>query len=111
MEADMAIVVIQEPPIQISAEMYDATTSRLGIDDDPPDGLIAHTAGADRDGKWRIIDVWDSQDAFDRFRGERLGPAIEQTARDFGVEMGDGPKVTAYEAHHVVVPAAAHAHA
>jgi hypothetical protein len=111
MEAEMAIVIIQEPPIQLSAEMYDATSSRMDIDGNPPDGLISHTAGADRDGQWRIIDVWESQDAFERFRSERLLPAIAETAREFGVDPGEGPKITAYEAHHVLVPAAAHTHA
>jgi hypothetical protein len=86
-------------------------TSKMDFDNEPPDGMIAHTAGADESGQWRIIDVWESRDHYDRFRQDRLGPAIEATAREFGVDPGDGPKLTAYEAHHVMVPAPAHAHA
>jgi hypothetical protein len=110
MEAVMAVVLIQEPPIPITGEMYDSVTAKLDLDDDPPVGMIAHSAGADESGKWRIVDMWESAEAFETFRSERLGPAIEATAREFGVEAGP-PKMTMYEAYHVVVPAGAHAHA
>jgi hypothetical protein len=43
---------------------------------EPLDGLIIHTAGATSDG-WRIFDVWESRDAFDRFNNEIIMPAIE----------------------------------
>ncbi|HET9013725.1 MAG TPA: hypothetical protein VFN38_18000 [Gemmatimonadaceae bacterium] len=106
----MAMVLIQEPPIPITGEMYDAVSAKLDLDNEPPEGMIAHTAGADESGQWRIVDVWESAEAFQTFRSERLGPAIEATAREFGVEAGE-PKMTMYDAHHVLVPAPAHAHA
>jgi len=43
---------------------------------EPPDGLIIHTAGATSDG-WRIFDVWESRDAFDRFNNELIMPTVE----------------------------------
>jgi hypothetical protein len=36
MEADMAIVIIQEPPIPITAEMYDTVNEKMGIENEPP---------------------------------------------------------------------------
>ncbi|MEA2405642.1 MAG: hypothetical protein QOE08_2289 [Thermoleophilaceae bacterium] len=106
----MAIVLIQEPTLPITAEMYDAVNTQLDMETAPPDGLIAHTAGADSDGQWRIIDVWESQDAFDRFLADKLGPAIEAVSREAGMEARP-PKMTVYEAHHVMVPAPVHSHA
>jgi hypothetical protein len=43
----------------------------------PPDGLIVHVAGPTDEGV-RIIDVWESEDAWQRFRSERLDPAIAE---------------------------------
>jgi hypothetical protein len=43
---------------------------------EPLDGLIIHTAGATA-GSWRIFDVWESQEAFDRFNDEIIMPAVE----------------------------------
>jgi hypothetical protein len=43
---------------------------------EPLDGLIIHTAGA-TGGSWRIFDVWESQEAFDRFNNEIIMPAVE----------------------------------
>jgi hypothetical protein len=40
-----------------------------------PDGLMLHVAGATDEGV-RIINIWDSEDSWQRFRTERLGPAI-----------------------------------
>jgi hypothetical protein len=51
---------------------------------EPIDGLIIHTAGATTTG-WRIFDVWESQDAFDRFMNEIIMPAVE------GLDMPEIP--------------------
>jgi hypothetical protein len=40
-----------------------------------PEGLILHLAGPTDEG-FRVIDVWDSEETWQRFRAERLGPAI-----------------------------------
>jgi hypothetical protein len=51
---------------------------------EPIDGLIIHSAGATTTG-WRIFDVWESQDAFDRFMNEIIMPAVE------GLDMPEIP--------------------
>ena len=43
--------------------------------DPPPAGLILHVAGPTDEGV-RIIDIWESEEAWDQFRAERLAPAI-----------------------------------
>jgi len=44
----------------------------------PPAGLIVHTGGPVGDGEMRVIDIWESPDAFQTFVAERLGPTIAQ---------------------------------
>ena len=39
-----------------------------------PEGLVLHVAGPTDEG-FRIIAVWESEEAWQRFRGERLLPA------------------------------------
>jgi hypothetical protein len=40
-----------------------------------PKGLIAHVAGPTDDGV-RIIEIWDTEEAWERFRDERLAAAV-----------------------------------
>lgn len=43
----------------------------------PPEGHVFQAAGP-VEGAWRVVDVWQSQEHFDRFMAERLGPALAQ---------------------------------
>ena len=38
--------------------------------------MISHVAGAGPSG-WCVVDVWESQAAFDQFLADRLGPALQ----------------------------------
>ena len=58
-------------------EQYEAVHSSMGITDNPPEGLIFHSAGPIDEG-WGVIDFWESRDAFDRFAQGRLQPAIQE---------------------------------
>ncbi len=95
----MAIIRITRPPM-VTAAMYDATQARIGVDANPPEGLLMHSAG-ETDGTWQIIDVWESEEHARRFDDERLGPAIREL-------VGDGPRppveTTVYELHNVMLP-------
>jgi hypothetical protein len=42
-------------------------------------GLQVHAAG-EADGKWRIIEIWDSRDGLERFMREDLPPAIDEAS-------------------------------
>jgi hypothetical protein len=44
-----------------------------------PDGLVLHAAGPTDEG-FRIIAVWESEDAWERFRADRLGTEVESLA-------------------------------
>ena len=44
-----------------------------------PEGLVLHAAGPTDEG-FRIIAVWESEDAWERFRADRLGADLEMGA-------------------------------
>jgi len=75
----MAILVIAVNPGG-TAEQDEAMITQLGLDANPPAGSRARLAGS-YEGGWRIISVWDSQEAFDAFRRDRLEPALRQAGR------------------------------
>jgi len=67
----MAYAFVQD--IASSWEQYERVAA--GLTDPTPHGLILHLAGPTDEG-FRIIDVWDSEQAFKRFQAERLQPAV-----------------------------------
>lgn len=77
----MPVVVLQEFKNENEARStanYDAVSEHIGAATNPPDGLIAHTAGWDEEGGvFRILEVWESLEDSERFRRERLLPALE----------------------------------
>jgi hypothetical protein len=92
--------------VSASWQHYQQTVARLL--EPVPVGLILHVAGPTAEGV-RVIDIWESEQAWQRFRAERLAPAIaalggpacpESTFRDLHPEhivprqtvvRGDGP--------------------
>ena len=54
------------------AEEYDRLDREVGPN---PEGLIVHIAAKSGDGM-KIIDVWESKEAYDRFEQEMLMPAM-----------------------------------
>jgi heme-degrading monooxygenase HmoA len=72
----------------------------MGVDADPPAGMIFHMAGPIDDG-WGVIDVWESRDAFDQFFASRLQPAIQELDdRTFQVP----PEIKEFPVHHFTKP-------
>jgi hypothetical protein len=62
-------------------EQYDAVNAEMGVEENPPEGMIFHSAGP-MEGGWNVIDFWESRELFDRFQQERLGPAIQALGDD-----------------------------
>ena len=56
-------------------EDYEAVHKALDIANDPPDGLLVHSAGPVHDG-WGVTDFWESREKFDAFVEGRLRPAM-----------------------------------
>jgi hypothetical protein len=94
----MAVLVVQQ--VAATEEQYRAVNDVLGTHDNPPAGLIVHTGGPVGDGELRVVDVFESQEAFESFANERLGPAIAQV-------MGDDaptPSIEITELYDVIRP-------
>ena len=100
----MAVAFLREfdPGDDRSTTNYDAVSGRVGVDQDPPDGLITHTAGFSDDGTFRIFDVWESREQAERFEEERLVPAMQEVMGDGGAQPP--ARREAYDLHNSVVP-------
>ncbi|WJV44479.1 hypothetical protein [Streptomyces flavofungini] len=95
----MAIIVTFEIP-GVGQELYDACVSRLtdggefaSLADFPAPGLIAHAAGP-VDGGWRVVDVWESEEALENF-----SKILQPILADLGHAAGE-PQII--PAHNVV---------
>src|SRR5215218_4624863 len=91
MKGDQMAVAIQSDLAEgVGPEQYDAVNAEMqNLDTQPPEGLIFHSAGQAPNGRFRIVDVWESREHFDRFSDERLGPAVTKVAQAAGMEPRD----------------------
>jgi len=92
------IVIVHDSP-GATQEQYEQVAARLsdghGLNspsDWPVDGILAHVAGPTADG-WRVVDVWESEEAFQRF-GDVMGPVLQ--------EFGYPGQPQIFEVHHFV---------
>ena len=83
----MAVAYVQEFRIEAgdtSTTNYDAVVVELGLDNEPAEGLIVHTAGFDHDrGVFRIVDVWETRGGGSAVHG-RAAHADHRAARRAG---------------------------
>lgn len=90
----MPVVVVHQG---VTREQYEQAVRRVTggkerLDspaDWPAEGLLVHAAGEGADG-FRVVDVWESEDAFHRF-GETLAPILQ--------EIGVESRPDVYPAH------------
>ena len=91
----MAVVLVHHGPSVTQARYDEIVRRMIGKDrvdspaDWPVEGLVVHAAGQGPNG-FRIVDVWESEEACNRF-GEVLGSHLE------AVGITDQPEM--YEAH------------
>ena len=67
----MAIATLAEVP-SLTQEQYDDAVREMGL---PAPGQIFHLAGP-MEGGWRVLEVWESQEAADTFY-QKLGQALQ----------------------------------
>ena len=92
----MAVVVVHQGST-LTQESYEEAVRRLtggkerleSRSDWPVEGIVFHTAGQAESG-FRVVDVWESEEAFQAF-GEQLGPIMEE------IGVSEPPEV--YPAH------------
>ena len=90
----MAIAVMQDFPGGTQAQ-YDQVTAQLDLGGHSPKGNLYHIAGP-IEGGWRVVDVWESQDALNAFMAV-LGPV----AHSAGIAQ---PQVTVWPIHNILTP-------
>jgi hypothetical protein len=102
----MPVVVLQEFKIDgddRSTTNYDAIAEHLGMDTNPPGGMIVHTAGWDEEsGVFRIVEVWETQEDSERFRRERLQPALDARLGAGNNAPAPPDHVGSYELHNLI---------
>lgn len=92
----MAVILVHQGA-GITQDSYDEVVRRLtggkgrmeSPRDWPVEGLLMHAAG-DSPGGFRVVDVWESREAAERF-GEQLSPILR--------EVGIGVEPEVYGAH------------
>src|SRR5688572_13136323 len=72
----MAIVVTGDIPGG-NPQMDEGMLQQLGLSTSPPPGALARMSGP-VEGGWRVMSVWQSQEAWDAFRRDRLEPMLQQ---------------------------------
>ena len=92
----MAIAMIFDG-LGMTQAQYDQTHNEVSPGDEPPPGMLFHAAGQTENG-WRVIDVWESQEAADRFIQDKLGPALQRA----GVTAQ--PQIQVLQVHHIMRP-------
>jgi hypothetical protein len=70
----MAIGTITRFSEGLGVQQYDAVTAKMSLADEPPEGLIFHSAG-ELEGRFQVFNVWESREHFDSFVRDRLRPA------------------------------------
>jgi hypothetical protein len=88
----MTVVLVHQGPT-VTQERYEEAVRRLSGGksrmetpaDWPVEGILVHIAGQGERG-FRVVDVWESEDAARRF-GDQLGPILEE------VGITDAPEI------------------
>ena len=75
----MAILVVAHAA-GMTAEQDAALMKAMGLGSLPAPGARIRMAGPTSDG-WRIVSLWDNEADFERFRDERLVPALKEAGR------------------------------
>lgn len=70
----MAVVTVLDFP-GMTRDQYERVGAMLASG--PPDGILYHACGPTANG-WRIMDVWESREAFDRFVDGAYLPAVRR---------------------------------
>jgi hypothetical protein len=81
----------------VTPDQYTQVMRTLDLDKNPATGGMFHVAGF-TSGTLRVLDIWESQQAFEKFQKERLTAAVQKAG------ITSQPKVQFYPAHNIFVP-------
>jgi hypothetical protein len=95
-----------------TSAQYDAVIEEMQLDRRTPEGALYHAAGP-TDSGWRVVDVWESDEAFQRFSSEQIAPIAQahglpapqvQRREVSQVRIGPNPGAPAQFLHVVQMP-------
>ena len=95
------MTVLMTLDLPVSREDLEALSAAAGSVENPPEGLIVHTATETAAGV-RVVDIWESQAQFEKFRDDRLMASLQKVAAERGLEVSGPPEPTFEEAFDVV---------
>jgi hypothetical protein len=84
----MTVLLESIIPEVVTPELADEVEVEMGVRDNPPSGLVVH-ARVMRQGRWHVVDVWDSVEAYETFVRDRLAPASERVIERHGLRLDD----------------------
>jgi hypothetical protein len=90
----MAIAIMQDF-VGGTQVQYDLVLVQLDLGGHSPQGNLYHTAGP-IEGGWRVVDVWESQEAFNAFVG-----VLAPVAQSIGMPQ---PQVTVWPIYNILTP-------
>ena len=61
----------------VTQAQYDQVRNEVVPDNKLPLGMLYHAGGPAQNG-WRVVEVWESQEAAERFFKEKLGAALQK---------------------------------
>jgi hypothetical protein len=94
-ERNMAVAVLMEFA-NITQAQYDGVIEDMQLNGKPAPNASFHVAGPAENGGWRVVDVWDSAEAFDAFANDKIMPL----AMKHGLK--EPPKVTMWPVHNML---------
>jgi hypothetical protein len=94
----MAVAVVLEFPGG-TLDQYDQVISKMGFSPGGPGepGLISHWVTKTDDG-FRVTDMWESREVFDKFAEEQIGPYTQE------VGIPGPPEMNFYDVHNYLTP-------
>jgi hypothetical protein len=88
-------------PARLTADLYDQVDDRVNPPEGRPEGLQFHSAGPSPSGGWRVVDVWDSRDTFDRFLETKVMPVVTEIVGAEALVQGEPPKIESWTLHNL----------
>ncbi len=99
----MAVGTIDRLSEGVGAQQYDAVIEKVGMAEKPVEGMIFHSAG-ELEGSFQVFNVWETRENYDRFKADRLRPAMVATMGEDAVAALPVGETVYVEVHNYIVP-------
>ena len=99
----MAVGTITRFSEGVGVDQYDAVTEKLGLADQPPEGLVFHSAG-ELEGRFQVFNVWETPENFERFVKDRLRPAQVEVMGEERVAALPDAEIVHVPIHNYLIP-------